>query len=570
MDKERLRHVLRELKERHEEEWNSHKEQVLSSLKRISEILLKERLTFEDIEQIRTIRDSIPEKFKWFNIWFPRDKSECINLYNNKKIKKLLKISSETDNSNFETKLGEIVNVINEIINDRSITNVGIATLSSFIAVVNPTMFMPIAYNVINKQFRIDFSVKVFWGSRSNPEKYLEFMKTIKEIASSLRIDSILEVAFYISKYKGENRNNDDINDLKEKINNLLNTKNQIILYGPPGTGKTWITRRYVEAEADDFDFVTFHPTYAYEEFVEGLRPCTENGQIAYKVEEGVFKRICREAFNELLAQAEIDKRWEEGENVPELTESERDKVKELLKSGNYPKFYLIIDEINRGDISRIFGELITLLEADKRLFAENEITVTLPYSKTKFGVPPNLYIIGTMNTADRSIALIDIALRRRFGFIELMPSYKVLINELGIDSVETEKQAVDKIKNWNENDLNDVKKLAVRVLYSINERIRNLYDRDHQIGHSYFLKLKDCENIIETLKNIWYHEIIPLLQEYFYDSPKKLKEVLGDKFVIVDKNETTYEFKQMEEFDDDNKFIEALKSLIPRGEQGG
>jgi 5-methylcytosine-specific restriction protein B len=152
------------------------------------------------------------------------------------------------------------------------------------------------------------------------------------------------------------------------------------------------------------------------------------------------------------------------------------------------------------------------------------------------------------MNTSDRSIALLDIALRRRFGFIEVNPQPMLL-----------------KGKNVGGVDLGS-------LLEKLNERIEALKDSDHRIGHSYFLKLKDCETrdkAIETLKYIWFHEVIPLLQEYFYDSPKKLKEVLGEKFVIVDENETTYEFKQIEDFDDD-EFIEALKSLIPRGERSG
>ena len=167
------------------------------------------------------------------------------------------------------------------------------------------------------------------------------------------------------------------------------------------------------------------------------------------------------------------------------------------------------------------------------------------------------------MNTADRSIALIDIALRRRFGFIELMPSYEVLINELGIDNVEDEEEAIAKIDSWNIDELSeDVKKLAVKVLYTINRRIRRLYDRDHQIGHSYLLKLKGCETkeeTIETLKHIWFYEILPLLQEYFYDSPDKLREVLGDEFV-----DEYYEFKRIE---GDDEFVNALKGLASRGE---
>jgi len=426
---------------------------------------------------------------------------------------------------------------------------------------------MPTCRNTINRHLRNDFGVEEFY-LRNNVEKFVEFTKAVKEVANELGIDSMIEVAFYLSKYESlpSQPSIDILEELKMKVKHLLDSKKQVILYGPPGTGKTWLARRYVESEVDKFDFVTFHPSYAYEEFVEGLRPITRDGQIAYNVVEGIFKRFCREAFNDLLAVAGIDRKWER--DLPALTVDERERVKERLKRGDYPRYYLIIDEINRGDISRIFGELITLLETDKRLFAENEITVTLPYSKIKFGVPPNLFIIGTMNTADRSIALIDIALRRRFGFIELIPSYKVLINELGIDNVKSEKQAVEKIKSWNRDDLNDINKLAVKVLYSINEKIKEDYDRDHQIGHSYFLKLKDCETrekAIETLKYMWFHEVIPLLQEYFYDSPDKLKEVLSDEFVEV-KGES-YEFKQMEEFSDDD-FLDALKRIVQRGKE--
>ncbi len=301
-----------------------------------------------------------------------------------------------------------------------------------------------------------------------------------------------------------------------------------------------------------NYEFVTFHPSYAYEEFIEGLKPVTENGQIKYKVEAGVFKRICREAYNALLHFAGVNKEWKDGKDLPELNAEEINKVKSVIDKA--PKFYLIIDEINRGDISRIFGELITLLEADKRLFAENELIVTLPYSKTRFGVPPNLYIIGTMNTADRSIALIDVALRRRFGFIELMPDYEVLEKEL-LDGKEDEAK--------------DIKELAISVLKALNEKIGKLYDRDHQIGHSYFLKLKDCKSrkdTIEMLKQIWFFEVIPLLQEYFYDSPKKLKDVAGD-FIELDSDSQSYEFRKMDEFDD-NEFISALKKIA--GERSG
>jgi 5-methylcytosine-specific restriction protein B len=178
-------------------------------------------------------------------------------------------------------------------------------------------------------------------------------------------------------------------------------------------------------------------------------------------------------------------------------------KNKELTKEDfkNAPKYYLIIDEINRGNISNVLGELITLLEKDKRLGEENEIITTLPYSKESFAVPPNLYIIGTMNTADRSIALLDIALRRRFGFMEIEPDYKAL-QDKNIEGIN-----------------------LAKLLEALNKKIVELIDKDHRIGHSYFLNVKD----IEDLRFVWRYEIIPLLEEYFYGDFEGLKKVIGD-----------------------------------------
>jgi len=355
------------------------------------------------------------------------------------------------------------------------------------------------------------------------------------------------------------------------KLLNLLESKKQIILYGPPGTGKTWLAKKFVDENASNIYeravFVTFHPSYSYEEFVEGLKPLAdEKGNIRYEVEDGIFKRICRNAYNALMHHAGVSKRWER--DLPQLDETEISLVRNSIEDA--PRFFLIIDEINRGDISKIFGELITLLEADKRLFAENEIVTTLPYSKEPFGVPPNLYIIGTMNTADRSIALIDVALRRRFGFIELMPDYGVLIRELGIGEAGNEEQAIEMITEWSENEIKeDVKKLAVKALYVLNQKIQLIYDRDHQIGHSYLLKLKDGS--IETLRFIWYHEIIPLLQEYFYNDWRKLEYLLG-KFIEEKKATELADFELVDEEDariyiikdlSGEEFINAMLSVV-------
>jgi len=217
----------------------------------------------------------------------------------------------------------------------------------------------------------------------------------------------------------------------------------------------------------DYLKFITFHQSFAYEEFVEGLKPILVEGQIQYQVVDGIFKSICRQAQND-----------------PEH------------------RYLIIIDEINRANIAKVFGEMITLIEDDKRLGEDNEIKIRLPYSQDEFGVPENLYILGTMNTSDRSIALLDIALRRRFTFVELMPNPMLLGKVEGVD----------------------LKILLTRI----NQRITVLFGREYQIGHSYFINVKD----VDQLHFAWYHRVIPLLQEYFYDDAERLRIVLGDRFV--------------------------------------
>lgn len=310
-----------------------------------------------------------------------------------------------------------------------------------------------------------------------------------------------------------------------------------IILYGPPGTGKTYSTIRralelvlgrdqldrlgdkvlptiFREHQArGQIEFVTFHQAYGYEEFIEGLRPVLGESkkEVQYEIHNGVFKRIALRAAAEGLTSSEneigdvpqeMDSRVQMALNKP--TPGRAD----FSFSARSRQYVLIIDEINRGNISKILGELITLLDPDKRLGTNNELKLPLSYSPSnRFAVPPNLHVIGTMNTADRSIALMDVALRRRFKFEELMPDSNVIAQQL-LKSV---------------SDLAFVE-LVVDIFETLNNRIRFLYDRDHQLGHSYFLEVSD----IESLRVVFLTRLIPLLQEYFYGSWPKITMVLG------------------------------------------
>jgi predicted RNA-binding protein with PUA-like domain/DNA polymerase III delta prime subunit len=259
-----------------------------------------------------------------------------------------------------------------------------------------------------------------------------------------------------------------------------------LVLYGPPGTGKTHQAQQY--ARTYEHHFVTFHQSFGYEEFVEGIRPETLSGQISYKVRKGVFQEACLAALRKAGYQSMAGCIDDSLEN-------------RAAKFATATPHFLIIDEINRANISKVFGELITLVEPAKRLGHAHELWLTLPYSQERFGVPANLYLLATMNAADRSIALLDTALRRRFAFWQYLPDASVLAEQT--------------VENT---DLS-------QLLRTLNERIERLYDRDHTLGHAYLLPATSFEILCEVFRN----QIIPLLQEYFYDDWRKIQLVLGD-----------------------------------------
>ena len=391
------------------------------------------------------------------------------------------------------------------------------------------------------------------------------------------------------------------------------------ILFGAAGTGKTFHTINHAlsiienkalgSLEKEDrialkkrFDeykdqgqikFVTFHQSFSYEDFVEGIRAESQKdemgkSEITYPIVSGVFKSICSIASegafdstttnyeglinividnllnklknDELVAlqtktgkkfslhqgssdkniiyrttsgysnsisiesvkkqlMLELEERKTHPVYEPKLVEALEEDIKKIMRKQNPLKkpHVLIIDEINRGNISRIFGELITLIEDSKRQGAEEELSVTLPYSKEEFSVPSNVYIIGTMNSSDRSLTGLDIALRRRFTFVEMPPQPK----EIKYKNGELIKVS-GKDKNGNDKDV-----IVADILSVMNQRIEVLLDRDHCIGHANFMGLKK-QPTLEHLASIFKQKIIPQLQEYFFDDWAKINMVLN------------------------------------------
>lgn len=447
----------------------------------------------------------------------------------------------------------------------------------------------------------------------------------------------------------GNSKNPKDyIMENSEGKTTLSNSRKQSlnqILYGPPGTGKTYHTIEAAVTAAepgfnwdDDRDllkaeyerlvadgrirFVTFHQSYGYEEFVEGLSAKTNDGVLSYFEKDGVFKSICDDAKNNMLdsekslEQLSTESQFDQALEVFKLSvfddrdeyrltdacsitaiehdglryggnwqsapimkyadlkqlylsgvETRQDIKKSELVSGlakqhasyfiraleaikkhissdntahlhtDKQNYVLIIDEINRGNMSKIFGELITLIEPSKRFGQPEALEATLPYSGAAFSVPDNLYLIGTMNTADRSLALMDTALRRRFDFVEMMPDYKALGDKkLRVDDVEID---------------------IARLLEALNKRIEVLYDREHTLGHAFLIPVKqhldadDHSAAFDELVSTFQNKIVPLLEEYFFEDWNKIRLIFGDNkkkdnglssYVLIGEQESSYD----------------------------
>ncbi|MCH1929552.1 AAA family ATPase [Shewanella sp. A25] len=269
--------------------------------------------------------------------------------------------------------------------------------------------------------------------------------------------------------------------ELDEQVDSTMSSAVNQIFYGPPGTGKTYLLQqKFTEYSSDSnerYACVTFHQSYGYEEFIEGLRAKTnDEGNVYYSVEPGSFVKLCR------LAEQDPENRYA-----------------------------IFIDEINRGNISKIFGELITLIEPDKRQGEANELSLQLSYSGQSFSVPANVDIYGTMNTADRSLAMMDTALRRRFDFEEMMPKSD-LLKGVKVEQINLQ-----------------------LLLETLNQRIEILYDREHTLGHAFFMpvkKLYDAQRFDDAflaLQSVFKNKVIPLLEEYFFDDWSKIRLVLAD-----------------------------------------
>ncbi len=576
------------------------------------------------------------------------------NVSTKKDIEILLKDHFQYDNKTLSRKAGEIYNFYNEIKNgDIIVAQNGYEVLG--VGIVTDEYFYDSTYQFAHRR-------PVNW------------IITNCDLTNK---EGNLTTVFCLKDFHFLNTINQLINDIQPKSGSqsTMNPTLNQILFGPPGTGKTYnsikkavkiANPKFAETQwkdiKEEFDrlvesgqvvFTTFHQSMNYEDFIEGIKPVTddENGTVTYEVQKGIFKLISEDAqknhqlSNEKtskLIKTDFDTLWgilieqisttlESGkvfelptltnkafeaisisdkgnlkvrpldngqreyivsyrrtkklfEAFPSLSEisnidrefrniigganstsywsvlnylQKNTNIKPTITNEEPKNFVIVIDEINRGNISQVFGELITLIEEDKREGKSEALKITLPYSKEKFSVPSNLYIIGTMNTADRSVEALDTALRRRFSFEEMPPKY---------DLEELNYTVTENIK-------------ATDILAKINLRLEKLLDKDHLIGHSFFI-CKEGEMPLEKVKETFYKNIIPLLQEYFYGDYGKIGLILGKGFVRKKDSSEQSVFAEFEEYDsnfsernifeiidyrkdENNTFENALKTLM-------
>lgn len=521
-----------------------------------------------------------------------------------KKFCQLLNIEPKPAGEKYEHHLELINNFVDEYLKDNTeLVNLVNSYLpnGTFEDTSHKLLAQDILYQVLEKN--------------NDEEKIEEFNNTIKPYLENYNMKQPLNQILYGPPGTGKTFHT---------INKALEIIGEEIDYNNRELAKEKFNAKVKEGQ---IVFTTFHQSMSYEDFIEGikpLKPITSDAFVKYDIQPGIFYSICEKAKSnyqnskaenkEKLSFEEAFEKFKDAwENEPDMkfplktegyeftitgftnTSIQFKKASggtahtlsiKTLKELYYGKEYnfnqgigiyypavlnkiqsfkgenrtvvllnnyvLIIDEINRGNISQIFGELITLIEEDKRLGKTEALEITLPYSKELFGVPPNLYIIGTMNTADRSVEALDTALRRRFSFEEMPPKY----------DLEETKNMIDGY--------------AVKdILKTINNRIEKLLDKDHLIGHSYFMNIKTTKELETVFRN----KVIPLLQEYFYGDYGKIGLVLGNGFVRKiewnsDNLFADFDYENKSDFDDRevfelhcSDFKEALKLLMEKNQ---
>lgn len=436
----------------------------------------------------------------------------------------------------------DIENIYNTVIKQYGI-NVNI-TMALFW--IRPNNFLALDSTnreYLKRQYNIDLP-------RKAPE-YEEYMELINNIKEKMANNTIKEKTFYElsanANHNGREDSNAETENWYDYIADMLKRRKNIVLYGAPGTGKTHsipeiavrlcdksdcsdysreeLMKRYEQLKHEKrIAFTTFHQSFDYEDWIEGLKPVCENNQVSYDIEKGIFKQLCEEAERPIVKDKHIGIAddavvWKvslsgTGDNEVRTECMENSHEKPSTMADNNQPYVMVIDELNRGNVSKIFGELITLLETDKRKGRKNAESVILPYSKKPFMIPNNVFIIATMNTADRSLGTLDYAIRRRFAFVACKPYALDEEEANGFDEELFKEVSSLFISNYSEYEESgweqSFKLLPADTLSS------EYHPEDVWIGQSYFI-MTDDHGVDITSDRLLY-EIIPLLEEYVRD----------------------------------------------------